>query len=82
MQTMQGDTAHAADRRVGRVLVVEDDDDLREVMTGALAADGHEVVEARHGAAALVRTSAATSFHRRLMRTVTSAGSRRPAPSR
>jgi len=53
MQTMQGDTAHAADRRVGRVLVVEDDDDLREVMTGALAADGHEVVEARHGAAAL-----------------------------
>jgi len=53
MQTMQGDTGHATDRRVGRVLVVEDDDDLREVMTGALAADGHDVVEAGHGAAAL-----------------------------
>ena len=26
-----------------RILLVEDDDDLREVMAGALAADGHDV---------------------------------------
>ena len=37
----------------GRVLVVEDDADLREVMTGALTGDGHLVVEAADGRAAL-----------------------------
>jgi DNA-binding response OmpR family regulator len=37
----------------GRVLVVEDDADLREVMAGALTGDGHEVVEAPDGNAAL-----------------------------
>ena len=31
----------------GRVLVVEDDDDLRDVMAGALVADGHDVVAGR-----------------------------------
>jgi DNA-binding response OmpR family regulator len=38
---------------VGRVLVVEDDSDLREVMAGALGGDGHVVVEAADGRAAL-----------------------------
>ena len=37
----------------GRVLVVEDDADLREVMAGALTGDGHVVVEAADGRAAL-----------------------------
>jgi DNA-binding response OmpR family regulator len=37
----------------GRVLVVEDDADLREVMAGALSADGHTVVEAADGRSAL-----------------------------
>ncbi|MEA2276003.1 MAG: hypothetical protein QOI62_3743 [Solirubrobacteraceae bacterium] len=37
----------------GHVLVVEDDADLREVMAGALAADGHAVVQAAGGVAAL-----------------------------
>jgi DNA-binding response OmpR family regulator len=37
----------------GLVLVVEDDADLREVMSGALTGDGHEVVEAPDGNAAL-----------------------------
>ena len=35
------------------MLVVEDDADLREVMAGALAGDGHVVVEAADGRAAL-----------------------------
>jgi DNA-binding response OmpR family regulator len=38
---------------VGDLLLVEDDDELREVMAGALAADGHRVVEAADGGAAL-----------------------------
>ncbi|MEA2382601.1 MAG: hypothetical protein QOH72_2572 [Solirubrobacteraceae bacterium] len=38
---------------VGDLLLVEDDDELREVMAGALAADGHRVVEAADGRAAL-----------------------------
>src|SRR3954466_5291229 len=42
-----------APQQVGDLLLVEDDDELREVMAGALAADGHRVVEARNGAAAL-----------------------------
>ena len=33
-------------QRLGRGLVVEDDEDLRDVMTGALAADGHHVAAA------------------------------------
>jgi DNA-binding response OmpR family regulator len=37
----------------GRVLVVEDDADLRETMAGALSADGHAVTEAADGRAAL-----------------------------
>jgi DNA-binding response OmpR family regulator len=37
----------------GRVLVVEDDADVREVMADALAADGHDVVVAPDGRAAL-----------------------------
>src|SRR5690349_18599900 len=48
---MFGDNGHGA--LGGRVLVVEDDADLREVMAGALAGDGHEVVEAADGRAAL-----------------------------
>ena len=38
---------------VGDLLLVEDDDELREVMAGALAADGHRVSEAADGRAAL-----------------------------
>jgi DNA-binding response OmpR family regulator len=37
----------------GRVLVVEDDADVREVMADALASDGHDVVVAADGRAAL-----------------------------
>jgi DNA-binding response OmpR family regulator len=37
----------------GRVLVVEDDADVREVMADALASDGHDVVVAVDGRAAL-----------------------------
>ena len=48
---MFGDNGHGA--LGGRVLVVEDDADLREVMAGALAGDGHVVVEAADGRAAL-----------------------------
>jgi DNA-binding response OmpR family regulator len=43
----------------GRVLVVEDDTDLREVMAGALSGDGHVVVEAADGRAALDALGAA-----------------------
>jgi DNA-binding response OmpR family regulator len=42
-----------AAHRAGRVLVVEDDGDLRDVMTGALAADGHSVDGAADGRRAL-----------------------------
>jgi DNA-binding response OmpR family regulator len=48
---MFGDNGHGA--LGGRVLVVEDDADLREVMAGALTGDGHDVVEAADGRAAL-----------------------------
>ena len=37
----------------GDLLLVEDDDELREVMADALSADGHRVVEAADGRAAL-----------------------------
>jgi DNA-binding response OmpR family regulator len=40
-------------RPAGRVLVVEDDADLSEVMVGALTSDGHAVVHAADGRAAL-----------------------------
>jgi len=40
-------------QRCGRVLVVEDDADLRDVMTGALAADGHAVAGAHDAGSAV-----------------------------
>jgi len=40
-------------RPAGRVLVVEDDADLSDVMVGALASDGHAVARALDGRAAL-----------------------------
>jgi DNA-binding response OmpR family regulator len=46
-------TATAASAHVGDLLLVEDDDELRAVMAGALEADGHRVVEAPDGRAAL-----------------------------
>src|SRR5690348_9491203 len=55
---MFGDNGHGA--LGGRVLVVEDDVDLREVMAGALAGDGHHVVEAADGRAALDALAAQT----------------------
>jgi len=39
----------------GHVLVVEDDDDIREVMQEALAAEGYSVAVARDGLEALVK---------------------------
>src|SRR3954469_24671955 len=51
LRGMLGDNGHGA--LGGRVLVVEDDADLREVMAGALAGDGHQVIEAADGRAAL-----------------------------
>jgi DNA-binding response OmpR family regulator len=47
------DVANGHGSPAGRVLVVEDDEDLREVMAGALTGDGHAVVEAADGLAAL-----------------------------
>src|SRR3954465_2118524 len=43
----------AVDPLRGRVLVVEDEADLCEVMAGALGADGHDVAAVREGHAAL-----------------------------
>jgi DNA-binding response OmpR family regulator len=45
--------ARAAPPDAGDLLVVEDDDELRAVMAGALEADGHRVAEAADGRAAL-----------------------------
>jgi DNA-binding response OmpR family regulator len=45
--------ASPAPPHAGDLLVVEDDDELREVMAGALEADGHRVAEAADGRAAL-----------------------------
>jgi DNA-binding response OmpR family regulator len=53
MQTVDDIRAASGAVRAGRVLVVEDDDDLREVMAGALLADGHRVDDAADGRAAL-----------------------------
>jgi DNA-binding response OmpR family regulator len=47
-------------RAAGRVLVVEDDADLSDVMAGALASDGHQVATAYDGAAALQALAART----------------------
>jgi DNA-binding response OmpR family regulator len=55
---MVGENGHGSFE--GRVLVVEDDTDLREVMAGALAGDGHVVVEAADGHAALDALAAQT----------------------
>jgi DNA-binding response OmpR family regulator len=43
----------SAQPRPGDLLLVEDDDELRVVMAGALEADGHRVAEAADGVAAL-----------------------------
>src|SRR5690349_14760271 len=53
VHSAQASPATASPPQGGDVLLVEDDDELREVMAGALAADGHRVVEAAHGGAAL-----------------------------
>src|SRR5262249_18699406 len=42
-----------------RILVVEDDEDLREIITGSLAEPGYEVIQASSGAEALRRLQAA-----------------------
>lgn len=38
---------------MGAILVVEDDDDIRELIAGMLRREGYEVLEAEHGAHAL-----------------------------
>jgi DNA-binding response OmpR family regulator len=53
MQAVHDHTAARAAALVGDLLLVEDDDELREAMAGALAADGHRVAEAADGPAAL-----------------------------
>ena len=53
MQILDAHAPGAPPAQVGRLLLVEDDDELREVMAGALAADGHDVVEVADGTAAL-----------------------------
>ncbi|HUQ86444.1 MAG TPA: response regulator [Vicinamibacterales bacterium] len=42
-----------AGRRGARILVAEDDDDLRGVLTASLTRNGHQVIQARDGAEAL-----------------------------
>jgi DNA-binding response OmpR family regulator len=53
METMETRTAPAAPPQTGDLLLVEDDDELRAVMAEALVADGHHVVQAADGRAAL-----------------------------
>jgi DNA-binding response OmpR family regulator len=53
VHTVNEAAAAAAPPHVGDLLLVEDDDELRAVMAGALEADGHRVVEAADGRAAL-----------------------------
>jgi DNA-binding response OmpR family regulator len=52
VETLETHSA-AAPSQVGDLLLVEDDDELRAVMAEALVADGHQVVEAADGRAAL-----------------------------
>jgi DNA-binding response OmpR family regulator len=56
---VQGREGGATAAHVGHLLVVEDDADLREVISGALSADGHQVTEAADGRAALDALAAA-----------------------
>jgi len=53
VRTSEAQPQNATPPQVGQLLLVEDDDELRELMAGALAADGHRVVEAAGGDAAL-----------------------------
>jgi DNA-binding response OmpR family regulator len=53
MQTMDTYAAAPVSPQVGDLLLVEDDGELRELMARALEADGHRVVEAADGLAAL-----------------------------
>jgi DNA-binding response OmpR family regulator len=53
VQALDVRAATTAPPQVGDLLLVEDDGELREVMAAALAADGHRVVEASDGGAAL-----------------------------
>jgi DNA-binding response OmpR family regulator len=53
VETLDAQAAAAAPPQVGDLLLVEDDDELREVMAEALVADGHAVVQAANGRAAL-----------------------------
>lgn len=48
---------------VPRVLVVDDDDLVREVVTAVLRGTGHEVESARNGAEALDRVAGRQGFH-------------------
>jgi two-component system, chemotaxis family, chemotaxis protein CheY len=38
---------------MGAIMIVEDDDDIRELVAGLLRHDGYDVLEAEHGARAL-----------------------------
>jgi DNA-binding response OmpR family regulator len=53
VQTLDAQAAPPGAPQIGELLLVEDDDELRAVMAGALEADGHRVVEAADGRAAL-----------------------------
>src|SRR3954452_24831538 len=53
VQTADAGAVVSSTPLVGDLLVVEDDDELREAMAGALAADGHRVAEAADGRAPL-----------------------------
>lgn len=49
-----------AKERPGRILVIEDDWDILEVLKLMLEGEGHQVVTAKHGRAALAATAAAS----------------------
>ena len=51
----QATGVNRATLRTARVIVVEDDDDLRRLVVKALRGDGHEVIEAVNGVDALAR---------------------------
>ncbi len=52
-QPLEGSSAEVPERRLGRILVVDDEDPVRAVVVRTLQAEGYEILGARHGKEAL-----------------------------
>jgi CheY-like chemotaxis protein len=50
---LEGSSTEVAERRLGRILVVDDEDPVRAVVVRTLQAEGYEILGARHGKEAL-----------------------------